>query len=95
MSDAIKSLARKMPTRYLKRFFAEKDIPEVTWTLTAADGTPHIMSNVVVVEHIALVNKAEAAGLERMLTKIDFHNGSVNDYLKHLAGALINRPAAA
>jgi hypothetical protein len=88
--DEIKDLAPKMPTRYLRDFFAEKDIQGVAWDLEAEDGTWHHMPNVVVVEHIAQCDKDEANAIGDVLRKIDFANGDVNDFLRHLAGALIN-----
>jgi hypothetical protein len=87
----IKSLARKMPTKYLRNFFAEKDIAEVQWSLTAKDGTAHFIGNVVVVEHIAQCSTDEATKIGDVLRKIDFANGNVNHFFQHLAGALINR----
>lgn len=91
MNDAIKDLAPEMPTKYLRDFFAEKDIPEVVWELTASDGTPHIISNVVVVEHMTQVSANEAKGIAGVLRRIDFANGNTNHFLQHLAGAIINR----
>ena len=91
MTDSIKDLAPEMPTTYLCAFFAEKDIPEVSWTLTDNDGVEHHLSNLVVIEHIACVSVAEAKGIAGVLRKIDFANGNVNHFFKHLAGALINR----
>lgn len=91
VSTDIKALSPLMPSQYLRDFFAEKDIPEVAWTLTADNGDEHHMTNVVVVEHMTRVGDLEAEGLGSMLRRIDFANASVNDYLKHLAGALINR----
>jgi hypothetical protein len=90
MSNAIQALAPSMPTQYLRDFFAEKVIPEVTWELEAEDGTPHIMPNAVVVEHIAQCSASEARAIGDVLRKIDFVNGDPNHFFKHLAGALIN-----
>jgi hypothetical protein len=42
----------------------------------------------VVVEHIAQSRGSEAHKIEAVLRRIDFVNGNVNDFLKHLAGAL-------
>ena len=92
--SVIKDLAPQMPTKYLRDFFAEKDIPEVSWELKDNNGTWHYLSNVVVIEHITICSAAEAKGIGDMLRRIDFANGDVNDFFKHLAGALINRPAA-
>lgn len=91
MSNAIQDLAPSMPTQYLRDFFAEKEIPEVTWELTAEDGTWHHMPNTVVVEHIALCGVEEANKIGDVLRKIDFANGDPNHFFKHLAGAIINK----
>lgn len=92
--NAIKTLANAMPTRYLRDFFSEKDLPEVNWEIEDSHGTTHFISNVVVVEAMTQCSKAEAKGLERMLTLLDFRNADINDYLKHLAGALVNTRAS-
>lgn len=91
MPTEIQEIAPTLPTEYLRNFFAEKEIPEVNWTLTANDGTKHHISNAVVVEHMARVSVEEANKIRNVLVNIDFANGDVNHFLKHLAGAIINR----
>lgn len=91
MSDEIRALAPKMPTKFLRNFFAEKEIPEATWTIEDKGGTPHEIPNVVVVEHIAICGRNEAKQIEGVLRRIDFLNGDVNHFLKHLAGAIVNQ----
>jgi hypothetical protein len=80
--------------RYLTVFFKEKNLPFVQWELTAQDGEMHIISNEVVIEAIKGAPKHEQEAIADIIRTIDFQNGDVNDYLKHLAGALINRGAA-
>ncbi len=82
----------KFNDRYLDTFFDEKGLPTVTWNLKAQDGTSHTISNEIVLEHIAIAPKREKKAIGDMIRKIDFANGDVNDYLKHLAGAIINQP---
>lgn len=77
-------------TPYLKTFFEEKDLPEVSWELEADDGTTHFISNTVVLEAMEATPDFELQAIEYMIRRIDFENGNVNDFLKHLAGALIN-----
>jgi len=89
MTDAIKTLAPTMPTKYLRDFFAEKDLPEVEWELTDDNGETHFIGNLVVLEHIAQTNEDEATRIGDVIRRIDFANGDVNHFLKHLAGALI------
>jgi len=83
----IKALAPKMPTKFLRDFFAEKDIAEKTFEVEGASGTNHI-PNTVVVEHITKVGRVEADKLANVFRKIDFANGDVNHFLAHLAQAL-------
>lgn len=75
---------------YLRTFFNEKDLPDVSWELTAKDGVPHIISNEVVMEHIETSSVNEQRKIAGVILKIDFENGDVNHFLKHLAGAIIN-----
>ncbi len=86
-ADEIKALAPSMPTDYLRRFFAEADIPSRTFTVVGPSG-PNQIPNAVVVEHIARVGRAEATKIGDTLRRIDFANGDVNHYLEHLAGAI-------
>ena len=79
-----------MSTRYLKTFFEEKQLPEVTWSLEV-DGFIHIMSNETVIAQILVAPPEEQRGIANMIRKIDFVNGDVNDYLKHLGTALAKR----
>jgi len=76
--------------KYLETFFAEKDLPIAIWELTDNDGAAHWIDSAVVLEHIAIAPVAEQEAIANVIRRIDFDNGDVNDYLKHLAGALIN-----
>ena len=75
--------------RYLKTFFEEKNLEEVSWELTSSDGTWNLISNCVVLEAINGCPQSEKRGIANMIRRIDFANGDVNDYLKHLAQALV------
>lgn len=80
-------LAPQMPTKYLRAFFAEADIPEVTFEVTGPSGT-NMIPNRVVVEHIANTRGPEAAKIGDVLRKIDFRNGDHNHFFRHLAAAV-------
>lgn len=86
-NQEIKDLAPKMSTKFLRDFFAEKDIPEKTFEVEGARGTNYV-PNTVVVEHITHAVGAEAKLIEGVLRKIDFANGNVNHFFAHLAGAI-------
>lgn len=79
-----------MLIKYLKTFFEEKQLPDASWELTSDDGTAHFIGNDVVLEHIASASVVEQNKIADVIRRIDFANGDVNDFLKHLAGALIN-----
>jgi hypothetical protein len=80
--------------RYLKIFFKEKDLPLQDWELVDNDGVTHWISNEVVIEYIHAAPRHEQTGIANMIRKIDFMNGDVNHFLRHLAGALINKVPA-
>ncbi len=78
--------------RYLKTFFAEKQLPFQQWELMATDGCAHVISNEVVIETILnSCSTKEQKKIANVIRRIDYANGDVNDFLKHLAGGLINR----
>jgi len=77
-------------TKYIQNFFDEKDLYFAEWELIDQTGTTNFISNEVVIENIKCANVKEQNKIAEVLRKIDFVNGDVNDFLKHLAGALIN-----
>lgn len=82
---------RPYRSKYLQTFFAEKDLAEVQWELKDQTGCPHWISNHVVIEAILAAPKHEQQGIADVVRRLDFANADINGYLKHLAGALINR----
>lgn len=76
---------------YLKTFFEEKQLPYVSWELVDDAGVVHLIDNDVVLEAIGQTGTPEQKAIGDVIRKIDFDNGDVNDYLKHLAGAIINQ----
>ena len=73
--------------KYIQNFFDEKEIPETTFEVEGPSGT-NFIPNDVVIEHIKNAPTSEQNKIGDVLRKIDFMNGNVNDFLKHLAGAL-------
>jgi hypothetical protein len=74
---------------YINRFFKEKEIPFQQWEIEDEDGTIHIINNEVIIEHIKTTNGIERKTIENILRKIDFSNGDINHFLKHLAYGLV------
>lgn len=77
--------------QYLETFFKEKKLPHVSWELVDDAGVTHFIDSDVVLEHIEKTSDREQNGIADVIRRIDFKNGDVNDFLKHLAGAIINR----
>ena len=75
---------------WFNTFTAEKEIPYASWELVSNDGTTHMIDNDVVIETIKTAPAHEQAGIKNILVKIDFANGDVNHFFKHLAQALVN-----
>jgi len=89
---SIKDIAPELPSQYLRDFFAEKDIAPRVFEKTSKSGMPHFVPNEVVVEHMKNLEDPEIIkNLERTLRQIDFHNGDVNHFLAHLAGAVVEQ----
>jgi len=76
--------------KWLDTFIAEKGIElEDTFSLDG-DESFHIFEVGNIIENIKIAPPEEQTQIKDMLVKIDFHNGSVIDYFKHLAQALVN-----
>ena len=64
-----------------------EDIREVKWR---KNGTLHIMSYQTVYEHMLIANDKEQKQIKDMIVHIDFMNGDILDYFKHLGKCLTN-----
>jgi len=78
-------------TAYLTRFFAEKDLDQRIYDVTAPDGTTHMIPTGCVIEAIQVAPAHEQEKIAGILRQIDFRNGDVHHFLNHLAGALAAR----
>jgi len=76
-----------MAIKYIENFFEEKEIPHRIFEVEGPHGINYI-PNEVVIEHIKIAPTQEQQQIANVLRNIDFCNGDVNDFLKHLAGAL-------
>ena len=78
------------PAQYLHTFFEEKDLIPQSWEIEGNDGQTHFVDSDVVIEAIMGASTGEQEQIANVIRKIDFANGDVNDYLKHLATGLVN-----
>lgn len=73
--------------RWFDRFFEEKGIdPDDTFELEE-----NYFNYGVIMEQIQWCSDREKEKIQSMLVKIDFQNGDVAGYLRHLANALVVR----
>jgi hypothetical protein len=79
--------------KYLEVFFEEKEIPSQLFELKDSLGTTHFIDTEAVIEIIKSTSVKEQRTIADMLRKIDFVNGDVNHYLKHLAQCFVNNLA--
>ena len=70
---------------YLNALISEKGLnTEATIEVEGNSGTNFIPLGVVI-EHILIANSTEQAQIKNTLVKIDFHNGDVMHFFKHVA----------
>lgn len=74
---------------WLDTFLEEKQLPYESWEIEADSGL-HLIDTEVVVESIKNAPIQEQEKIKNVIVKIDFANGNVNHFFKHLAGALAN-----
>lgn len=76
-------------TKWFNTFLEEKNLGYQCWTIESGDQS-HVIDSDVVIEAIKSAPAHEQNKIKDMLVRIDFVNGNVNDYFKHLAKALIS-----
>jgi len=74
---------------YLETFFEEKQLPHQSWDITDQNGTMHYIDSDVVIEALLNAPPQEQEQAANIIRKIDFMNGDVNHFLKHLATGLV------
>jgi hypothetical protein len=72
---------------YLKTFFGEKNLDSVIYEVEGPSGVNHIPTECVI-EAILIAPRHEQKAIADTLRKIDFYNGDVHHYLRHLAQAI-------
>jgi hypothetical protein len=75
--------------QYFDAFFDEKDIdPDETFEFEDSEGTWHHMTYGVVIEAVKGTRAVEATNIAATLRRLDFANGDVRDFLRHLGRAM-------
>ena len=74
--------------KWFETFLDEKDLPLGDWIIEGKDKT-HFITSEVVIEHIKATSLDEQLAIQKIIVKIDFQNGDVNHFFKHLADGLV------
>ena len=72
----------------LQTFFAEKDLDERYYEVSAADGTVNQIPSSAVIAAILRTQGAERRKVSAILSQLDLLNGDVHHFLRHLAQAM-------
>lgn len=76
--------------KWLNTFIEEKGIEtELSIQFDDENGNFHIMPVKIILDAIKSTTKEEQAQIKNTIVQIDFKNGNVLDYFKHLAKALV------
>ena len=80
---------------FFETFFAEKNLTEEIYEVESKNesifGTTHLIPTSRVIERIMTTRGDEAKQIEGILRQIDFHNGDVHHFLRHLAQAMADQ----
>ncbi len=76
--------------KWFDTFLEEKNLPSVEWEIDDDMGFTNFINSDVIIETIKGTTLSEKIKIKDMIVKIDFVNGDVNDYFKHLARGLVN-----
>ncbi len=78
---------KQMANTFFETFFAEKDLTEQIYEIEML-GSLHLIPTESVIEKIKTTQGEEAKQIENILRQIDFKNGDVHHFLRHLATAM-------
>ena len=89
IDEIIENQEKTSFNQWLDTFIKEKGI-DLDYTFTIEDnGVTHIFELGNVIENIKATSQEEQNAIKDMIVKIDFNNGDVVDYFKHLSKALV------
>lgn len=76
-------------TRFIKQFFAEKEVPTKVFQVEDKTGLTHFISTEVCIEWLKNAPTEIQRKAEGPLRQIDFHNGDVNHFFEHVVAPTI------
>lgn len=74
-----------MSLSYLKTFFAEKQLEEQVYEVTAKGGTTNLICTADVIDTLLNASDSIQTKAASILRTIDFANGDVHHFLRHCA----------
>lgn len=69
---------------WLNTFIQEKDLSSEIFEIEH-NGNTHFVESEVILDLIKVTSPKDQAAIKNILVQIDFKNGDINDFLKHLA----------
>lgn len=72
-------------------FLEEKNLPYVAWEIVDRAGMTHFIDSGAVIETIKNASIKEQRKIKEIIVKIDFHNGDVNHFFRHLAHGIVEQ----
>jgi hypothetical protein len=75
----------------LQAFFAEKDLDERYYEVSADDGTVNMIPTSMVIAAILQTEGEERRKVISILSQLDQRNGDIHHFLRHLAQAMAIR----
>lgn len=76
--------------KWIDRFLEEKNIDRYEIFTIEKGGNKHIFEIGHIIDTMKITSIEEQEEIKKSLIKIDFANGDIRDYIKHLANALVN-----
>ena len=80
---------------FFDTFFEEKDLTDTLYEVESKNdsvfGTTHLIPSSAVIAKIKTTKGQEAKQIEQILRQIDFKNGDVHHFLRHLAQAMADQ----
>ena len=73
---------------FFNRYFNEKDLDNQVYEITTPNGTMNLIETDMVIAKIKTTQGEEAKKIEAIIRQIDYLNGDIHHFLRHLAQAM-------
>lgn len=76
---------------WFSTFLDEKNLPYVAWEIVDRAGMTHFIDTDVVKETIKNASTEDQQKIKNIIVQIDFHNGDMNHFFRHLAQGMVEQ----